>query len=108
MNITNLYCHDCLTRVALEMEKSDVRFCPYCASNNISTHVPELDYEEQLDKLVEQVVADPDYDYNETTEIIDELGQYLKHIAFRRQHGAHLDMLMLDMLMNQAFGLQRR
>lgn len=90
--MTHLYCHDCTSRVSVEAEKSEVRFCSYCGSENISPHVPEIDYEKQLDKMVEHMAAD--FDYNQTTEYVDELGDYLKSIAFRRRHGAHLDMLM--------------
>jgi hypothetical protein len=92
--LTNLYCHNCTNRVGIEAEPCNIRVCPECASENITLHVPVLDFEDLIDKVVEEVVNDPDYDYNETTQIIEELAEYLKGIAFHRKYGAHIELMM--------------
>jgi hypothetical protein len=90
--ITNLYCHNCTNRVGIESEPFNIRVCPECGNENISLHVPELEYEDMLDKVVSQVIKE--FDYNKATEVIDELGLYLRAIAFYRQHGAMIDLMV--------------
>jgi hypothetical protein len=90
--ITNLYCHNCTNRVGVEAEPCNVRLCPECGSENITLHVQEMEYEDMISKIVAQVVAE--FDYNKATEVIDELGLYLRAIAFYRQHGALLDLMV--------------
>jgi hypothetical protein len=90
--MTELYCFNCTNRVNIDAEPCNIRVCPECASEDIRLHVPEKpEYEDMIYAVVDQVIKDQDY--YQATQTIDDLGLYLRAIAFHRKNSAMFDLM---------------